>query len=418
MKQAIQLALLSSANVGLAFLSQWYIFIQIGPGFEADAFFAGMVIPQVVLAVVIGSLKHVLVPLFAGENEDQLRQHIWGLLIIVGSFFALLAIALYMAAAWWVPFTVPGFTQPALILTIKLAQIQLIGMVITAIHGVQWAAYQARQQFIWVEFSAILANVLTLSVLIWALPHYGIEAAAWIIVLRFLLQILLLAPGLGGFVFPDLQSNAIMQTWQRIKLMLLGATYINTDSVVDRFLLSCTTSGSLSLYYLAQQIYAALSLVLNKAIATPLVPLLSTLHKVDDIEGFRQLYRQKLLQVSVITISCLIMFGLLGRLLLGSAMGYGSFSADNVNSLLWYMLWLSGMFVGNTAGQICTYSFYAQGNTATPTRLSIITYTTYIPTKVIAFYLWGIAGLAISTSLYHIVNLVLYAYLCEKKQTV
>lgn len=52
-----------------------------------------MVIQQFVLAVVVGSLKHVLVSLFAGENEneDELRQHIWGLLVIVGSFFCIIS---------------------------------------------------------------------------------------------------------------------------------------------------------------------------------------------------------------------------------------------------------------------------------------------------------------------------------------
>ena len=66
MKQAMQLGTLSAASIGVAFLFQWYVLTQLGPGMETDAFFAGMTLPQLVLAVISGSLMHVLVPLTSG----------------------------------------------------------------------------------------------------------------------------------------------------------------------------------------------------------------------------------------------------------------------------------------------------------------------------------------------------------------
>ena len=72
MKQAIQLGTLSAANIGIAFLFQWYVLTQLGPGIETDALFAGMTLPQLVLTVISGSLMHVLVPLLAGEDQDRL----------------------------------------------------------------------------------------------------------------------------------------------------------------------------------------------------------------------------------------------------------------------------------------------------------------------------------------------------------
>jgi len=124
--------------------------------------------------------------------------------------------------------------------------------------------------------------------LIWALPRFGVVAAAWIGTLRMAMQTLLLAPGMGIPVRLDLRSAAIHQAWQRIKPLLLGTAYYKTDPLIDRFLLSAASSGSLSLYYLAQQIYSAASQVLNKTIAAPLVPVLSMLHKAGDKAGFRR----------------------------------------------------------------------------------------------------------------------------------
>lgn len=415
MKQAVQLGTLSAVNIGITFLFQWYVLIQLGPGMETDALFAGMTIPQLVLAVISGSLMHVLVPLLAGESEDRLRHDAWGFLVLIGGLFGLLAVLLYVAAPWWVPLTVPGFDEAGQMLTVELTRIQLIGMVFAAINGVQWATYHARQQFLLAEFTPILASAFALLLLIWALPRFGVIAAAWIGTLRLGVQTLLLAPGMGVPVRPDLKSTAIQQAWQRIKPLLLGTAYYKTDPLVDRFLLSIASSGSLSLYYLAQQIYGAANQVLNKAITTPLVPALSMFHKAGDKAGFRRAYYRKLLLVGAISLAGLLILGLLGQALLTFLVGHGKVSASNVAELWWIMIWLGGMFIGGAMGQICSSSFYACGDTITPTRISMLTYTAYIPVKVIAFYLWGIAGLAITTSIYYMANLSLQIYLLEKK---
>lgn len=415
MKQAVQLGTLSAVNIGIAFLFQWYVLIQLGPGVETDALFAGMTIPQLVLAVISGSLMHVLVPLLAGESEDRLRHDAWGFLTLIGGLFGLLSVLLYAAAPWWVPLTVPGFDEAGQALTVELTRIQLIGMVFAAVNGVQWAAYHARQQFLWAEFTPVLASVFALLLLIWALPRFGVIAAAWIGTLRMGAQTLLLAPGMGIPVRPDLKSTTIQQAWQRIKPLLLGTAYYKTDPLVDRFLLSTASSGSLSLYYLAQQIYGAVSQVLNKAITAPLVPVLSMFHKAGDKAGFRRAYHRKLLQVGAISLAGLLTLGLLGQEFLAFLVGHGNVSASNVAELWWIMIWLGGMFFGGAAGQISSSSFYACGDTVTPTRMSVLTYTAYIPGKVIAFYFWGVAGLAIATSIYYMANLSLQIYLLEKK---
>jgi putative peptidoglycan lipid II flippase len=415
MKQIVQLGALSAANIGIAFLFQLYVLAQLGPGMETDALFAGMTLPQLVLAVISGSLMHVLVPLLAGEDEDRLRHDAWGFFVLIGGLFSLLATILYVTAPWWVPLTVPGFDEAGKALTVELTRIQLIGMVFTAINGVQWAAYHARQQFVWADFTPILASAFALLLLIWALPRFGVIAAAWISALRMAMQTVLLAPGMGKPVWPDMRSPAISAAWQRIKPLLLGTVYYKTDPLVDRFLLSTAGSGNLSLYYLAQQIYGAVNQVINKAIAAPLVPLLSKLHKAGDRDGFRRAYFRKLLQVGAISLAGLLVLGLSGQTLLDLLVGHGNVSPDNVKELWWIMVWLGGVFVGGAIGQISSSSFYASGDTKTPTRIGIYSYTFYIPTKLALFYYFGVLGLALSTSMFVLVNFLFQHHQLKKK---
>ena len=77
MRQTLNLGMLAVVNLGITFIFQWYIITELGAGVESDAFFAGMTIPQLMLAVISGSLMHVLVPLLAGENKEQARRDVW-----------------------------------------------------------------------------------------------------------------------------------------------------------------------------------------------------------------------------------------------------------------------------------------------------------------------------------------------------
>lgn len=406
--------MLSLANIGTAFFTQWYVLTQLGPGMKTDALFAGMTVPQLVLTVISGSLMHVLVPLLAGEDEDRLRHDAWGFVVLIGGLFSFLAIILYVTTQWWVPLTVPGFDEAGKALTVQLTNIQLIGMVCAAVNGVQWATYHARQHFVWAEFTPVLASVFALLLLVWSLPRYGVIAAAWASTVRMALQTLFLAPGLGKPVWPDMRRPAISDAWQRIKPLLLGTAYYKTDPLVDRFLLSMAGSGSLSLYCLAQQIYGAVSQVMNRAMVAPLVPLLSNLNKAGDLQGFRRAYRQKLFRVGLFSLAGLLTLGLAGQFVLNLFIGHGHVSAANVDELWWIMIWLAGVFVGGAAGQISSSAFYALGDTKTPTRVGVYTYSLYMPSKIAMFYFFGTFGLALAASVFFLGNFLLQNRLLRK----
>lgn len=415
MKQVMTLGALSAGNIGLAFLFQWYIFIKLGPGAGTDALFAGMTIPQLVLVVISDSLMHVLVPMLAGEDMERFRHDAWGFFLLAGAAFSAFALLLYMTAPWWVSLIVPGFTKAGQDLTVDLTRIQLAGMVFTALSGVQWAVYHARQQFVWPELSPFLGGGLAFLLLIWALPRYGVVAAAWISTLRSALQTVLMMPAMGAFVRPDFRSPAMQDIWRRIRPLLIGNIYYKTDPLVDRFLLSMSGAGTLSLYYLGQQFFGAGSAVLNRAMVSPLVPQLSILYKSGQKNIFMSVYRKSLFQNLIITSLIIASIIVIGQPLLKFMIGWGAFRVTDV-SLLWLvMLGMSGVFIGGSAGQITTSVFYAAGNTRTPTRLSMISYSFFIPVKIASFFTWGVMGIAIATSVYYLFNLAIQALILSKE---
>jgi putative peptidoglycan lipid II flippase len=406
-KTSLLLGALSAANIGLTFLFQWLVLVQVGPGSGTDALFGGMTVVQFAITITSTALMHVLVPLLAGQEEGALRADAWAFAALVGGVFLGLALALFALAPWWVPWTVPGFDGPTTALTVDLARIQLPGMVFAGLNAVQWAAYRARQRFVWADLAPVVAAALALLGLRWGLPRYGVAAAAWVGTARWGLQTALLLPGLGPPRWPDLRRPALGLAWRRMRPLLAGNLYYKTDPLVDRFLLSSAASGSISLYWLAQQIFGAANQVINRAFAVPFVPRSSLLHKGGRPGEAAALYRRTLARVAALAALGVAGLLLVGRPALALLVGHGQVTPGRVGELWWLMVWLLGVFAGGAFGQISSCAFYARGDTATPTRLGSLSYTLHLPVKV-AWFAWdGVRGLALASSLYYLVSFAL-----------
>jgi len=413
MKQTLTLASLAGSNILVTLLFQWYVITQLGVGIETDALFAGMAVPQLILMVVSSSLSQVLVPMLATEDESTFRSNAWGFFLGISGVFASLAVVLFISAGVWVPWLVPGFSKAGQLLTVSLTRIQLISMVFTASVSVLWSVYRAQQKFIWVELSTLLANLLALSLLSRILPIYGVAGAASLIVARAGLQVVLLLRGLGRWQRPNWSSQAMREAWRRIRPLLIGTAYYRTDPLIDRFLTSMAPAGELSLLYIGQQIYGVANVVAEKAIAVPMVPQLAIEAAANRWPVFRRVYQKRLLIIGGLTAVGYAVFLIAGERILNLLIGHGGVTRDNVHLLWLIMVALVGFFIGGAMGQITSSTFYAMGDTRTPTRMSIVTYTLYVPAKVIGFMQYGLMGLAAVTSIYLFVNLTIQVLLLE-----
>lgn len=408
------LAGLAICNAVLAVLMPWYVVTRLGVGIQTDAYFASTALPQMIFLVVSFSLPHVLVPLLATEDEKTFHRDAWGFFLGITGLFTLLALVLFLTAGLWVPRMVLGFSDQAKLLAIGLSRVQLLGMIGNAAVVVLWSVYNARHKFIWVEVSSVLANVAAVLYLVLFLPGHGIAAAAWATVLNLGLKLALLMPILGPLQWPQWNSSAMKEARHRIKPFLFGQAYSKTEPLIDRPLVSMGMAGDLSLLYIGQQIYSAVNIVITKAISTPSVPRLAFAAKAGDMGSFRRIYRQRLFWMAgICVVGCLVLL-IFGEPLLRQMIGHGGITANNVHRIWLITLALIGVLIGGTAGQVTAIAFYAMGDTRTPTRLFILTYTIYIPIKVLTFLHYGLMGLAIATSVHLVLNFLLQFAVLER----
>lgn len=415
MRTALWIAALAVANMGATFLLQWYVLVFFGPGRETDALFAGMTVPNLVVVLTSAPVGNTLVPLFAQQPAGAGRQSVaWAMFAIISGIFGALSVLFYFTAGWWAPALAPGFEGEARALLVETSRIQVLGVVFTAQYSVAWAMCQARRQFVSVEVSLLVSVGLALGLMMWIAPRYGVLGVAWLNAGRAVLQTILLLPGMGGLVRPDWRAPALQDAWRRMWPLLVGGTYYKSDMLVDRFLSSMAPAGGLSLFHLGRQLYAAAQGILSKALVGPVVPTLAAQAGAGEFQAFRALYRRRLVLVSGLILGGYAAYLVVGKLLLGLLIGHGGVTAENLDTLHAILLALVGFLLG-APSQILASSFYALGDTRTPTKLSVVGYTLGVAMKVGGFYWGGLMGLAVGTSLYYLVNGVMLAVWLEAR---
>jgi putative peptidoglycan lipid II flippase len=412
---ALSLGGLTGVNILVTSVIHGYVLIVVGPGMETDALFAGAAIPQLLLAVISGSLTQVLVPLLAAEDDEQFRHDAWSFFVVIGAVFTTLAVFLSWSSSFWIPLFFPGLSDAGKSLATELTRIQLIGMVFTGLAGALMAVHYARQRFLWTECGHLIESLIGLGLLAWALPRYGIKVAAWVSVLRALVQTVLLLPGLGTYRKPNWSSAVIIKAWHRLKPLFLGTIYYKSGPLVDRFLSSMVPAGGLSLFFLGHQIYGALNDLINKAITVPMIPLLVKTAAASNWLSYRRLYQQRLGWVVTVTSVGYLLLLFVGENVLTLLVGHGGVTAENIRLLWLILLAMGGFLIAGGMGQILAGAFYAEGDTGTPATVGTIGFTLGTVFKVIGFLQLGLVGLAIGATVHQLFNAIVLYFLLEKR---
>jgi len=414
-RRALVLMGLTAINTAAVFAYQWFVVTQLGAGDRTDALFAGMVVPQLVLNVISGSLAFVLVPMLSVTDEKVRSSAVWSFAAALAAIFGILAVILWLLTPWWVPLTVPGFDATATEQTVALTRIQLLGMFFAGLAAPFNAAYQARQRFAYPALMAVIAALLALVFVVGLLGAGGIEMAAWGLTLRYFLMFVLQVPAGFPFSRPNFRSPGFQDSISKLKPLITGTIYYKTDQLLDRFLASMAPAGQLSILHLAQQIYAAASLVLVNALAAPAVPRLSKYAAARQaVEFKREIARSMASLVGCGAIMFLLVaFG--GQQILAMAFEHGAFGPAEVDLLWTIMLALGLVWFAGLTGQVLSTSFYAAMDTSTPTRIGVIGFTLGIPLKVIGFYLFGVIGIAVATGLFAAGNAVAMYWMLRRK---
>ncbi len=387
--------LLRSGSIvsGMTFLSRILGFIRdqvfavtLGAGSLTDAFLVAFKIPNFLRRLFAeGAFAQSFVPVFSEYKEARSKDALHALAAHVSGTLGLIVLLLSIAGSVFAPALIalfaPGFESDSerAVTATALLRITFPYLFFISLVAYCGSVLNTFQKFAVPAFTPVLLNICLIISALWGVQFFQIPvtALAWGVFAAGLSQLLFQLPSmyrLGLLKMPRWGwNNSGVQ--KILKLMLpaiLGSSVSQINLLLDTVIASFLVAGSLSWLYFADRLVEFPLGVFAIAIATVMLPRLSSAHASEKNAEFDRTmnwgFRMAVLLAMPATLGLLLLAGPL----VATLFGYGEFDPTDTRMSAWalqaYALALPGMVMV----KIFAPGFFARQNTRTPVRIGII----------------------------------------------
>ena len=416
----------------LGFIRDIILARLLGTGLRADAFFVALKIPNLFRSFVgEGATNAAVVPVFSEYQVRQEKAEFWRfvsvMLILALIVLSIITLVGIVAAPLIVRLIAPGFMADPekLALTIRLTKIMFPYLVLIGLAAYSMAVLYSLRLFAAPAFSPCLFNLALIGgALISARwmpePVFGL---AWAVLIGGLLQlavqgVALKRQGMQWYLPATLRHPGAMRIGRLLVPRLLGAGVYQLTVFIDTFCASLAAivgAGGISAIYYANRIIQFPMGLFSIALASAVLPTLSGLIAVEDMDRFKNMLAFSLKNISYVIFPTSVLTILLATPVIRILFERGAFDAYSTgitsSALLFYAL---GLF-SFSGIKILVSAFYALQDTKTPVKVAAVCLGINTVLNFILMFPMGIGGIALASSIAASTDFVILFVLLEKR---
>jgi len=382
-----------------------------GASAEVDAFIVAFRIPNFLRRLFAeGGFSQAFVPVLAEYKEQRDEKAVKALIdqtaATLGAVLFLVTLIGIIAAPILIMIFASGFDDAKHILATDMLQITFPYILFISLTAFAGSILNTYKQFAIPAFTPVLLNLslITCAIFLAPLMQTPITALAWGVLLAGIVQLLFQFPFLFRIkLFPKPAFNKDKEGVGRIlKLMLptlFAVSIVQINLLVDTIFASYLVDGSISWLYYSDRLVEFPLGVFGIALATVLLPNLSSEHAKNESKNFSNMMDWALRWVFLISIPAAAGLAVLAVPLLTTLFQYDEFTTHAVimsgKSLLAYAVGLPAFILI----KIFASGFFSRQDTKTPVKIGAIAMVSNI---ILNFLLVGVlqhVGLARATSL-------------------
>jgi len=399
-RRAIALAGFTVVNLAATVALQLFIVARVGLGGTADAYFASSTLPQLVLATLVGASVSVIVPMFSGREKTlEVTMDAWAILSIGVIALLFSAVAIFLSARFATDCLLPGLSPSSRIEAVALTRIAAVGLPFTGLALILGAIHQGFDRFVPAAALSAVTSVGLLAAAVLAVAGGGLIAIAWLGVVRSVIQVFCLLPGLGK-PSVDLKRPAVGELWAGMKPLLFSASYFKLAPLLDRWFASYGAGGDISLLHLMQQVFAGAATLFGKSVVDPFLASVAKSRMLNDdpdknVGIYVKIKRRTALLISIAYVA--------GFFVIACAIKFIP-NIEDVNRIVQFYVAFGGLYTAGFLGQIAAAWFYAHGETSVPAKVGAFGFTIGIAVRAMLFQPLGALSVAVGVSVTQIVN--------------
>ncbi len=333
------LSLLFFASYVMGLLRDRTFAREFGAGSELDAFVAAFRLPELLFDVLVeAGLAAPFIPIFVRlRGLDTKEADRFARTILTGAVgvMGVASIILFVFADATVDIVAPGFTGAEREMYISLFRIMLITQVMFAASLTLGQVLLAEQRYFWYAVAPLLYNAGIIAGTLLLSDRIGIYGAAVGAVFGAAIHLGSRFVGLRGSEFrPGLGTafrTGSVREFGRLMLPRMVAQPVE-PAVFLYFtnIASGMAAGSVAIVDYARNFQGAPVTLIGVAYAVAAFPALSMAHAAGDRPTFLRLVGTTALSITVLTIFAAIALIVMGELVIGTLLGGGAFTSDDV----------------------------------------------------------------------------------------
>jgi putative peptidoglycan lipid II flippase len=391
-----------------------------GAGTLMDAFLVAFKIPNFLRRLTAeGAFSQAFVPVVSEykvrRSEEEVRGLVGGVAGTLGlGLFAITAIGV-VAAPLLVLVFAPGFRDDAaqFDLTVDMLRLTFPYILFMSLVALASGVLNSYGRFAVPAFTPVLLNAVMIVFATLVAPHAaepGIALAAGVFVAG-LVQLLFQLPALRGvrmLSWPrwDWGHEGVRRIGRLMLPGIFGSSVAQVSLLLDTLIASFLMTGSIAWMYYADRLVEFPLGVFSIALATVILPGLSSHHAAEDRGQFNATLDWALRMTTVIVTPAAVGLAMLAGPLMATIFGYGEFDARDVRMASYALMAYSAGLVGFSMVKVLAPGYFARQDTRTPVRVGVMALGAnqlFNVAVVVPAYLSGFAAphalLALSTGL-------------------
>jgi putative peptidoglycan lipid II flippase len=423
-KASLLLTFFFGINKLVALLRQGLIAKQFGFSPEMDAFNVANNLPDLLFSLISGgALAVAFIPVLSDYLEKKGYHHSWRLFSIVANLVFLVTAGLSLVVALFAhqliisPFGIaPGFSPVQQLLATDLMRLNLIATLIFSLSGLVMAGLQSHKHFLLPAIAPILYNAGIIFGSVFLVPFFGVYGLVYGVIIGAILHLGIQIPGLIKYHFKwsasfDLKEPGVRQTLRLMGPRILTVLFIQIIFLSRDNLASRLAEGSVTALTYAYFIMQVPETLIGTAIATALLPTLSSLIAADKKDQFVRLMNNTINIILGLTVFTAVILSISLEYLIEPVFG---FNPSEISLLVWTTrAYLVGL-VGQCLLEVVTRAYYAQKNAHTPLVATCIRMIVFLGLAVILVNPLNAAGLALADSLTITLEVGILLYLMRR----
>lgn len=260
-------------------------------------------------------------------------------------------------------------------------------------------------------FTPVLMNLCMIACAVWLSPHLEqpVMGLAWGVLLSGIVQLAFQVPFLKEIRMlprfkPAFKDEGVRRVLTLMLPAMFGVSVSQINLLLDTILATFLVTGSVSWLYTAERLTELPLGLIGIAVATVILPSLSTKHAEKSHEEFTAMLDWALRVIVLVGVPSSLAMMILAEPLIAALFRHGEFTAHDVQMSASALQALSGGILAFMMIKVFAPGYYARQDTKTPVKIGIIAMIANMVFNLMLVWHWKHVGLAAASTLSAFLN--------------